>query len=580
MKLLLIAINAKYIHSSLSIRYLKTYCDKLPCEIKLTEFTINNHLLEIADQIFDEFPDILGIDCYIWNIELIKKLLPLIKKMLPHTKIICGGPEVSYKTKEFMTAFPIVDYVIRGEGEKVLFSLLKNILADTSTTDIPGLAQYTEEKTIQESFPVVLANLNELPFPYTDSDIKQLGERIIYYESSRGCPFSCKYCLSCATKGVRYRSLDKVLKELSFFVRHNVKQVKFVDRTFNASKKHFLPILEFLAKQNCRTNFHFEAAIDYLDTEALSILQRMPPGRVQLEIGIQSTNTETLQQINRTNHWQKIVNNINAIKSFENIHIHADLIIGLPLENIVSFEKSFNTVYQLYPHMLQVGFLKLLKGSAMENLVKPHRYKFMDTAPYEVLANKYLSVKEIRQLRIFVDVFEVYYNSGRFSLTLQYLINKNNFNAFSFFTSLASFWHIRLLDKASHSPKALYKYLNDFASNNKSSSPQILDNLLRFDALSSDQGHFRPLFLNWSEKDKHSTIKNFWKNTPVVKKYITAYVFADWRTIRNNYHIEYFSIDILHFAETHEIIDNPCIILFIYNGLFVKKIPMKSGDLK
>ncbi|WP_196603939.1 B12-binding domain-containing radical SAM protein [Pectinatus haikarae] len=578
MKLLLTAINAKYIHSSLSMRYLKSCCSDLPLNIELCEFTINNHLLDIADQIFDKRPDILGVECYIWNIELIKELLPLIKKLLPHVIIICGGPEISYGTKEMMEQLPAIDYVIRGEGEETLHELLCRLIAGKNTTDIPGLAQKTLNG-IETSLPVVFADMDKLPFPYADEDIKTLDNRIIYYESSRGCPFSCKYCLSCATKGVRYRSLDKVLPELAFFVRHNVRQIKFVDRTFNADKKHFLPILEFISKQNCRTNFHFETAIDYIDDDVLILLRKMPPGRVQLEIGIQSTNPLTLQHVSRHNNWQKISTNIKSILSFGNIHVHTDLIIGLPYEDVTSLTKSFNDMYALHPDMLQVGFLKLLKGSAMEHLVDAHKYSFMDTAPYQVLANSYISAEEMRTLRIFVDVFELYYNSGRFPNSLNYLINGFSNDAFSFFSKFALFWYNKGLGKAAHSPKSLYAYLAGFVNSLPKVSIEILFELMKLDAICSDHGRFKADFLNWSEKEHSKEIETFWKNSAVVQKYIPGYEFISRRTIKNNYHIEHFSIDIPVFINQHSIKQSHCIVLFIYGEDRVKKISIDKGDL-
>lgn len=278
MKVLLTAINAKYIHSSLAIRYIYKNCQDLSCDIEMLEVSINNHLIDIANQIFDARPDILGISCYIWNIELVKQLLPLVHRLLPNCKIICGGPEVSYATKEFMQDFPMVDFVVRGEGEKAFHDLLQALLNEKNNEEIKiaGIAKRNSDDTIDENIAVTVSDLDEIIFPYDDNDIENLKDKIIYYESSRGCPYSCKYCLSCATKGVRYRSLDKVFAELSYFIKHNVRQVKFVDRTFNADKKHYLPILEFIAKQDCRTNFHFEIVAHHIDDEIKAVLKKMP----------------------------------------------------------------------------------------------------------------------------------------------------------------------------------------------------------------------------------------------------------------------------------------------------------------
>ena len=274
MKILLTAINAKYIHSSLSVRYLYKNCTDLDCDMKILEVSINNHLIDIANQIFDEQPDILAISCYIWNIELVKQLLPLVHRLLPQCKIICGGPEVSYETKEFMNDFPMVNYVVRGEGEDAFHSLIEALIVkeDDGQIDIKGVAKCNEDGSIDENIAVTVADLDNIAFPYDEADIENLKDRIIYYESSRGCPYSCKYCLSCATRGVRYRSLDKVFAELEFFIAHDVRQVKFVDRTFNADKAHYLPILKFIAKQNCRTNFHFEIVAHHIDEEIKEVL--------------------------------------------------------------------------------------------------------------------------------------------------------------------------------------------------------------------------------------------------------------------------------------------------------------------
>ena len=468
MKVLLTAINAKYIHSSLAIRYIYKNCQDLSCDIEMLEVSINNHLIDIANQIFDARPDILGISCYIWNIELVKQLLPLVHRLLPNCKIICGGPEVSYATKEFMQDFPMVDFVVRGEGEKAFHDLLQALLDDKNNEEIKiaGIAKRNSDDTIDENIAVTVSDLDEIIFPYNDNDIENLKDKIIYYESSRGCPYSCKYCLSCATKGVRYRSLDKVFAELSYFIKHNVRQVKFVDRTFNADKKHYLPILEFIAKQDCRTNFHFEIVAHHIDDEIKAVLKKMPKGRVQFEIGIQSTNLKTLGQISRANPWEEMTNNIKSIMAYGNIHLHVDLIIGLPYEDITSFAKSFNDVYLLQADMLQVGFLKLLKGAAMNDLIQEHDYVYMPQAPYQVISNKYMDYATMRKLQIFVDVLELYYNAGRFKYTIINLIKQYNQDAYTFFADFAQYWQAKKLHLAPHAPKNLYVFLYDFIEQN------------------------------------------------------------------------------------------------------------------
>lgn len=579
MKVLLTAINAKYIHSSLAIRYLYKNCQDLPCELSMLEVSINNHLIDIANQIFDAKPDILGISCYIWNIELVKQLLPLVHKLLPNCIIICGGPEVSYDTKVFMQDFPMVKFVIRGEGEESFHSLLENLLnkQDIDLINIQGVAKRCSNNTIDENIAVTVANLDTIAFPYDDDDIIALKDKIIYYESSRGCPYSCKYCLSCATKGVRYRSLEKVFAELSYFIKHNVRQVKFVDRTFNADKQHYLPILEFIAKQNCRTNFHFEIVAHHIDEEIKTVLQKMPKGRVQFEIGIQSTNLKTLGQISRANPWEEMTNNIKSIMSYGNIHLHVDLIIGLPYEDITSFAKSFNDVYALKADMLQVGFLKLLKGAGMNNLIEEHDYVYMPQAPYQVISNKYMDYNIMRKLQIFVDVLELYYNSGRFRHTITNLIKQYNQDAYSFFADFAQYWQKQNLHLAPHSPKNLYVFLYNFIlQNNKFKDKLYIYNVLKFDALLTDNGKIKISTLPWQEISKQSTDEFYMSEQAL--PYIHNYQFKTWRDLKKKFSIEIFDYD-MNKAINCEIVTYKNAIIFAYENDHVYYQQIKQGDI-
>ena len=580
-KVLLVGINAKYIHSSLAIRYLYKNCQDLPCDLQMLEVSINNHLIEIANQIFDEKPDIVSIACYIWNIELVKLLLPLVHTMLPNCKLICGGPEVSYATKEFMQEMPMVDYVVRGEGEEIFYKLLQDLLVNKSNEDINilGIAKRKANGEILPSIAVTVADLDTINFPYDDEDIENLREKIIYYESSRGCPYSCKYCLSCATRGVRYRSLDKVFAELSYFIRHNVRQVKFVDRTFNADKRHYLPILQFIAKQDCRTNFHFEIVAHHIDDEIKAILQTMPKGRVQFEIGIQSTNLQTLGQISRANPWQEMTNNIKSIMAYGNIHLHVDLIIGLPYEDINSFAKSFNDVYALKADMLQVGFLKLLKGAAMNELIDKYDYVYMPQAPYQVISNKYMDYTTMRQLQIFVDVLELYYNSGRFKHTITHLITLYDEDAYQFFYDFSIYWRKQKLHLAPHSPKVLYDFLVNFIkSNDRFTNHEFIYNLLKFDALITDKGKFKPAQLPWQEPSKKAT-DDFYMSEQALP-YVNNYEFKSWRDLKKKFHIEIFAYDINAYLQG-KIIEKPTCMIFAYEGndVFYQKIAQEDINL-
>ena len=538
--------------------------------------------MDIVGQIYEKRPTIIGFACYIWNIEMTMKIINMLRKVLPKTKIICGGPEISYDGIRFLQENPAVDYLVQGEGEIAFYQLLAALQERKDTADIMGVVAQGEFSASKGA--VVVKNLDSIPFPYTNQDIAELKDKIIYYESSRGCPFSCQYCLSSATKGVRFFHLDRVLEELGYFIRHDVRQVKFVDRTFNAKKSHYLPILKFLLEQDCRTNFHFEIAADIIDDEVLAILEKMPKGRVQLEIGIQSTNEETLASIQRKNQWDKIVYNVTRILSFKNMHLHLDLIIGLPKEDYHSFAKSFNEVYALKPHMLQIGFLKMLKGSGITKNHQEDRYVYMDTAPYQVLANQYISYAEIRQLQIFEEVFEMYYNAGRFRHTTDYLIGLENEDAFLFYEKLTNYWRLQDLHLVAHTTKSLYRYLYDFCLIHYHKNMNMIKEIMKFDALVSDKGNIRPDFLAWNEDLYDERNAEFWRGHGA-EKYIENYKFTTWRDIKKKYHIESFSIDIVAFIQQGELVESNTIILFsFYNEeILYQKLAAKDffqGDKK
>lgn len=561
MKVILTTLNAKYTHSSLALRYLKGYCHTI-CDIEIKEFSINHNILDILSQIFESKPDVVAFACYIWNIEMTTKLVNLVKKVRPNVIIVCGGPEVTYQSDCFLSENPEVDYIVLGEGEETFYQVINKLKMGETIRNLPALTYYNQANELVKGSAVVVKDLNTIPFPYHDKDMIGLQDKIIYYESSRGCPFSCQYCLSSATQGVRFFAVERVLEELSFFIRHNVRQVKFVDRTFNAKKNHYMEIFKFLVKQRCETNFHFEIAADLLDDEVLDVLELMPSGRVQLEIGVQSTNAVTLNKICRKNDWRKISYNVTRILQMHTIHLHLDLIIGLPNEDYQSFQNSFNDVYSLKPHMLQIGFLKLLKGSGIRQNQKEHGYIYMDTAPYQVLANRYMSYNEIKNLHVMEDVFEQYYNSGRFRNSTQLLIDSNGGNAFLFYEKLTEYWQKRNLHLVAHKTKSLYQYLYEFCQEMHPEKMQILKEILKFDALLSDKASIRPEFLEWNEK-YNKAISDFWREQGA-EKYIDGYKFTTWRDIKKNYHIEIFSFDIIEFIEKRVFILEKCPVLFSF----------------
>lgn len=467
MKVLLAAINAKYIHSNLGIYSLKTYGEKMlkewglaeQAEISLAEYTINHQMEQILQDIYKRKPDVIGFSCYIWNISYVKVILADIKKVLPDVKIWAGGPEVSYHGEAFLKEEPAVDLVMMGEGEITFAHFLKALLEGEDLKQVPGLMVRNADGTFTDTGFRQVMDMSQIPFPYAFMDMKELEHRIIYYESSRGCPFSCAYCLSSIDKKLRFRSLDLVLPELEWFLQAKVPQVKFVDRTFNCKKSHAMAIWQYIRDHdNGVTNFHFEIAADLLDKDELDLLSTMRPGLVQLEIGVQSTNEKTLEAIRRKTDIEEIREITETINSWHNIHQHLDLIAGLPWEDLESFKKSFNDVYEMEPEQLQLGFLKVLKGSYMEELIPTCDLLYSAAPPYEVLCTKWLSYGDVLELKDIEEMTEVHYNSRQFTCTLKEL-EKEFDTPYEMFSFMAGYYNKNHLFGINHSRIARYEIL-------------------------------------------------------------------------------------------------------------------------
>ena len=467
MKVLLAAINAKYIHSNLGIYSLKTYGEKMlkewglaeQAEISLAEYTINHQMEQILQDIYKRKPDVIGFSCYIWNISYVKVILADIKKVLPDVKIWAGGPEVSYHGEAFLKEEPAVDLVMMGEGEITFAHFLKALLEGEDLKQVPGLMVRNADGTFTNTGFRQVMDMSQIPFPYAFMDMKELEHRIIYYESSRGCPFSCAYCLSSIDKKLRFRSLDLVLPELEWFLQAKVPQVKFVDRTFNCKKSYAMAIWQYIRDHdNGVTNFHFEIAADLLDKDELDLLSTMRPGLVQLEIGVQSTNEKTLEAIRRKTDIEEIREITETINSWHNIHQHLDLIAGLPWEDLESFKKSFNDVYEMEPEQLQLGFLKVLKGSYMEELIPDCDLLYSAAPPYEVLCTKWLSYGDVLELKDIEEMTEVHYNSRQFTCTLKEL-EKEFDTPYEMFSFMAGYYNKNHLFGISHSRIARYEIL-------------------------------------------------------------------------------------------------------------------------
>lgn len=506
MKFLLAAINAKYIHSNPGVYSLRAFArTKIPgADIEIGEYTINHQMDLILQDIYRRKPDFIGFSCYIWNISYIMEIVRDVKKVLPEAEIWLGGPEVSYDAKKVLTREPDVRGIMRGEGELTFTELVRAYLQREKTSvpdgytgesfrgqakeetsgcaentrmpenaegenahsdrldlsQIPGITYRAANGEIEEHGPQRLLSLDEIPFYY--DDMAGFENRIVYYESSRGCPFSCSYCLSSIDKTVRFRSLDLVLPELQFFLDHKVPQVKFVDRTFNCKREHTLGIWRYLVEHdNGITNFHFEVSADIFDEEELELIGKMRPGLIQLEIGVQSTNPDTIREIHRHMDLVKLKRAVDCVYDYRNTHQHLDLIAGLPYENYESFMRSFDDVYRMRPDQLQMGFLKVLKGSYMEEQVAAYDLKYRGIPPYEVLSTKWLPYSDVIRLKGVEDMVEVYYNSGQFPATMK-LLEKRFQRPSEIFVNLAEYYEKNGLTGISHSRLARYEILYRF----------------------------------------------------------------------------------------------------------------------
>ncbi len=468
---LLVGINAKFIHSNLALRYIKKYTENYLAQqatfdedyrLTLMEFSINQQSDYILDMIMEEKPSIVAFSCYLWNIELIRNLSDSIKKIHPDCYIVYGGPEVSYTAQEELEINPHVDMVLMGEGEESFAKFYQRFLSCKGSdlldfSDICGVV-YRQESEIRARSGCIGMNMDDLVFPY-EEDLSDLDHRILYYETSRGCPFNCQYCLSSIEKGVRFKSMDKVRRELDFFLNHRVRQVKFVDRTFNAKESHALSIMEYvIEKDNGYTNFHFEVAPERVTPAFIETLGRAREGLFQLEIGVQSSNEETLRLIRRRNDLDKIRKITAQLKGLGNTHLHLDLIAGLPKEDYETFGHSFDYVYSLKPHQLQLGFLKVLKGSGMMEQAEDFGILYRKQAPYEVLKTRDLSFEELGRLKFVEEMVELFYNSTQFNKTIQFLEQQDP-RPFTLFERLGDYWKAEGMHHTNHHKLELYDFL-------------------------------------------------------------------------------------------------------------------------
>ena len=532
MKILLVACNAKYIHSNLAVYDLQAYASDYADHIVLKEYTINQQKDDIMRDIYLEHPDVVCVSCYIWNLSFVKELMADLIKILPGADFWAGGPEVSYDAEKFLTENSEFKGVMVGEGEET-FKELAGYYVEKNPQDLKdmtGICYRDGDQIIHNGWRQIM-DLSSIPFIY--KDLSEFKNRIIYYESSRGCPFSCSYCLSSIDKKLRFRDTETVKKELQFFIDNKVPQVKFVDRTFNCKHDHAMAIWKYINEHdNGVTNFHFEISADLLREEELQEMSTMRPGLIQLEIGVQSTNPDTIKAIHRTMDFEKLKGIVDRIHSFGNIHQHLDLIAGLPYEDYDSFRNSFNDVYALKPQQLQLGFLKVLKGSHMMEMCREYGIVYKTQEPYEVLSTKWLDYDHVLKLKTVENMVEVYYNSGQFQNTLEYLENFFQ-DAFSIYERLGSFYMEKGYGDVSHTRMRRYEILLEFLEDVPEISMDQVKDQMVYDLYLRENLKSRPGFAR-DQKPFERQVWDFRKREKVAKN-AHVEVFADGKVLLFDY---------------------------------------------
>lgn len=595
MKILLVAVNAKYIHSNLAVYCLKSYAASKGCAVEIAEYTINQQPGDVLRDLYEQKADMVAFSCYIWNIDFIKGIIKDYKKVCPNSEIWLGGPEVSFRGELLLNELPEVRGAMIGEGEET-FAKLVSVYEDCigkelSWNSIPGIVVRQNNGEILTMEPALPLDFSRLPFPYGDGNTtveKKLtnGEamwntsldffenRIIYYESSRGCPFSCAYCLSSIDKRVRFRDMELVKKELAFFLEKQVPQVKFIDRTFNLNAPRTMELLQFIKdNDNGITNFHCEIAAELLTKEQIELLNSLRPGLVQLEIGVQSTNVDTLHAVNRRTELSRLKKTVAAVRKKDNVHIHLDLIAGLPKEDLKSFQTSFNEVYRMNPHQLQLGFLKVLSGAPMEQMTAENGIVYQSAPPYEVLSTRWLSFEDSILLKKVEELVEVYYNSGQFVYSMIYLQHFVE-SPFALYERLAAFYEEKHYTGLKLSRNKRYEILWEFVEKRffgeadnvdyvikpvqnqaeekqKEEALQIFSELLFYDYCLREKPKARPSFVKQSQLDKQ-TLKEIYLSFDVK------------REDEGMHDIEQFSFNPVLTAECGEVKGIPCYVLFSY----------------
>ncbi|GAA0109585.1 B12-binding domain-containing radical SAM protein [Clostridium tertium] len=546
MKILLTAINSKFVHSNLAVRYLRAFTKDMNYDCKIREFSINDRDEKILEEIIKERPNVVAFSTYIWNIEIIKRLSNLIKLVDEDIEILYGGPEVSYDSQNILKELN-GEYIIEGEGEKTYREFVEYKLGEREINSIRSL-YYKADGEVISNGKRPLMNMNELIFPYEEDE--NLDNKIVYYEASRGCPFNCKYCLSSTTHGVRFLDIDRVKQELKYFIDKEVRLVKFVDRTFNCNHKFTMAIWEFLINQDTKTQFHFEISADILKKSELELLRKAPKDRFQFEVGVQTTNDDVLNRINRFVNFSDIKEKVEELIQIRNIKQHLDLIAGLPGEDYNSFKNSFNDVYSISPEEIQLGFLKLLRGSSMREEAEEYGMKYSPYPPYEILKTKDISYDELIKLKKVEEMVDKYYNSQKFDNIIKYLVNKFD-TPFDFYYTLGTYFDSKGYFDRNIGNSEYYRVFLDFNMEILKGDNSILKEILKFDYLRFNKKRGMPEFIQRNlDKDEELKIKDQFKG---------IYSFKD-------YHLEIFDINISKFIKNSTVVKEKDYYLFGHGG--------------
>ncbi|QGQ46405.1 B12-binding domain-containing radical SAM protein [Metabacillus sediminilitoris] len=572
MKTVLSTLNAKYIHTSLSIRYLKAYAEH-DYDIELAEYTIKDPPMNIVTDLHTKKPEILGFSCYIWNIEETIKVIKMLKKINPSLLIVLGGPEVTYDTREWMEKIPEVDFIIIGEGEQSFKQLLDEIHGDRNFAEVSGIA-YRENDSVQIKPQRNKVDLKELPSPFHfKEDLPHLSKRVTYIETSRGCPFSCQFCLSSIEVGVRYFDREKVKEDIRFLMDNGAKTIKFVDRTFNISRSYAMEMFQFLIDEHKPgVVFQFEITADIMRPEVIQFLNdHAPKGLFRFEIGVQSTNDLTNELVMRKQNFTKLTRTVTMVKEGQKIDQHLDLIAGLPEEDYHSFKKTFNDVFELRPEELQLGFLKMLRGTGLRLRAEDHGYVYMDHSPYEILKNNVLSFEDMIKIKQVEDVLEKFWNDHRMDETIEYLVSRVFSTPFDFFQDFGTFWDQKGWTRIGHQLEDLYKHLYDFLEVEKNEDLRIVSGFMKYDYLRNQK--YKPRKPWWDDmlsKQERSKIYRSILDNPLILGNKFASKQLTEKDLFKHTIVESLPFNINHYLKTGQMIEEDSFILVHYDPIQLK----------